>query len=261
MKTLLICHEKAVLDEEGLARWLASFSELVGIVVLREKGQRKFKRVRREIERVGVLRFFDVTAFRFYYKFFHAKKDTQWEQNEIARIRKEYPKLPDVLVLITHSPNSKESENFIKKHSPDVVIARCKVILFKRIFSLASVGTFVMHPGICPEYRNAHGCFWALANGEPENVGMTLLKIDEGVDTGPIYGYYSYDYDSLNESHIRIQNRVVLDNLPQIKDKLLEIEKGQAQRTDVSGRKSGTWGHPWLSRYFKWKRRARREGK
>lgn len=67
MKTLLICHENALLDREGMARWLASFSELAGIVVLREKGQRKFKRIRREIERVGLPRFVDVSAFRLYF--------------------------------------------------------------------------------------------------------------------------------------------------------------------------------------------------
>ena len=51
-----------------------------------------------------------------------------------------------------------------------------------------------MHPGICPEYRNAHGCFWALANRDLNKVGMTLLRIDKGVDTGPTFGYYTYPY-------------------------------------------------------------------
>src|SRR5436309_328007 len=32
--------------------------------------------------------------------------------------------------------------------------------------SLPARGTFVLHTGICPEYRNAHGCFWALARSE-----------------------------------------------------------------------------------------------
>ncbi len=118
-----------------------------------------------------------------------------------------------------------------------------------------------MHPGICPEYRNAHGCFWALTRGDFEKVGITLLKVDEGVDTGNIYGYFSYDYDSLNETHIRIQNRVVFDNLSRVEKKLHEIADGRAATIGVTGRDSGVWGHPWLSRYAAWKRRARREGK
>ena len=134
----------------------------------------------------------------------------------------------DIPILKTHSPNSKESEAFIKGVNPDIIIARCKTLLKTGIFSLPSKGTFVMHPGICPEYRNAHGCFWALANNDLTNVGMTLLKIDEGVDTGPIYGYYTYDFDEINESHIIIQHRVVLENLQELKMKLLNIYNGDA---------------------------------
>lgn len=261
MRTLLICHEGALLDQDALARWLASFSDLVGVVVLRERGQRKFKRVRREIGRVGLLRFFDVAAFRLYYRLFGAGGDLRWEEEKLAELRAAYPTQPDAPVLITHSPNSKEAEDFIKAQSPDIVIARCKVILNRRIFSLPAKGTFVMHPGICPEYRNAHGCFWALARGDFEKVGMTLLKVDEGVDTGQIYGFYTYPFDSRNESHVRIQNRVVLDNLPELETKLKEIARGQAATIDVNGRESGVWGHPWLTRYAAWKIRARREGR
>ncbi len=52
---------------------------------------------------------------------------------------------------------------FIERLRPDIAIARCKVILKRAIFEVPRAGTFVLHPGICPEYRNAHGCFWALA--------------------------------------------------------------------------------------------------
>lgn len=261
MKTLLICHEGAMLDQEILARWLASFSDLVGIVVLREKSERKFKRIKRELMRSGVLRFADVTAFRIYRKLFLAAEDEAWEKGEIERLKQIYPKAVETSVLISHSPNSAEVEQFIKEKQPDIIIARCKVILKKRIFSLAKTGTFVMHPGICPEYRNAHGCFWALARGDFDKVGMTLLQIDEGVDTGPTYGYYSYDYDSLSESHTRIQNRVVTENLSKIEEKLKEIQQGTAERIPVEGRESQTWGHPWLTEYLAWKRRAKREGR
>src|SRR5678809_621983 len=85
------------------------------------------------------------------------------------------------------------------------------------------VGTFVLHPGICPEYRNAHGCFWALANRDLGNVGMSLLKIDAGVDTGPVYGYYRCDFDEKSETHVVIQERVVFDNLDELADKFRDL--------------------------------------
>jgi len=258
MRTLLICHDIEPLSRIGLAQWLGSFSDLVGIVELQETRGRMYKRIRREVKRVGLLRFFDVLAFRFYYKAFLSKGDAAWEAQELARLQKAYPDISgDTRLLKIHSPNAPEAEDFIRDLKPDFVIARCKTLLKESVFSIPRFGTFVMHPGVCPEYRNAHGCFWALAQDDMEKVGMTLLKIDKGVDTGPVYGYYSYDFDEVAESHIVIQNRVVLENLEAMADRFREIEAGEATTIDTSGRPSGTWGQPWMSKYLRWKRKAR----
>ncbi|MGA7439404.1 MAG: formyl transferase, partial [Luteibacter sp.] len=113
-----------------------------------------------------------------------------------------------------------------------------------------------MHPGICPEYRNAHGCFWALAERDLDRVGLTLLRIDAGVDTGPIYGYFTYAFDETRESHMRVQYRMVLENLDALAQRIRDIVAGDALPVDVTGRPSGVWGQPWLSRYLRWKRAA-----
>ncbi len=255
MRTLLICHYEEVLNREGMARWLASFSHLTGVVVIREERSRMRARIRREIKRVGLLRFADVLAFRLYYKLKLAEKDAEIERQMLEKIEKRFP-LSNAPELITASPNSAESERFIREAAPDIMIARCKTLLAERIFSIPKVGTFVMHPGVCPEYRNAHGCFWALAQRDLERVGMTLLRIDKGVDTGPVFGYFSYPYDERKESHIVIQDRVVFDNLDAIQAKLEEIYRGEAIPIMTAGRKSAAWGQPWLTRYLAWKRNA-----
>ena len=259
MKTLLICHEGAHIDQKGIARWLASFSNLVGIIVLRETKQQIWGHIWPEIKRVGIIRSFDVIAFHIYYMLFVASKDRTWLDQKLDQLCGIYPEIPqDIPIIYSHSPNTREAEQFVRKLSPDIMIARCKTLLQESIFSIPSKGTFVMHPGICPEYRNAHGCFWALANDDLDKVGMTLLKVDAGVDTGPVYGYYSYNYDELNESHMVIQRRVVLENLDKLWEKLIEIYTGRAAPLDTSGRASATWGQPWLTSYLRWKRQARR---
>lgn len=262
MRTILICHDGSNLSQHGLSRWLASFSNLVGIIVLKERKHRVYKRVRREILRVGIIRFVDVILFRIYHKLFLSRKDRIWEGRKLQELCLKYPEMPDnIPVLTTHSPNSRESEAFVKEMNPDIMIARCKTLLNKRIFSLPSRGTFVMHPGICPEYRNAHGCFWALANNDLTKVGMTLLRIDENVDTGPVYGYYTCHFDESNESHIVIQHRVVLENLKELSEKLQEIYCGDAVPLDTSGRTSATWGQPWLTAHIRSQLNARRRNK
>ena len=259
MRTVLICHVGAPLDREGLARWLASFSELAGVIVLKERNKRRFRRISREVQRVGFFRFLDVLAFRLFDKIFHRRFDSKWERKELAKLCQRYPEIPlKSLILEADSPNSPEAEAFLHSTKPDILIARCKTLLKERIYSLASTGTFVFHPGICPEYRNAHGCFWALANRDLNNVGMTLLRVDSGVDTGPVYGHFSYPFDEVKESHHIVQQRVVFENLDKIKHRLLEIHAGQANPQDVRGRPSMMWGQPWLSSYLRWKRDDRK---
>ena len=258
-RTVIICHNTEPLNRFALPLWLASFTDLVGIVVIEEPRRRLWKRVKREVERIGWLRFVDVLLFRIYYRLFLAASDRRREDNLLTHMRQRFPALStEVRILATPSPNSRECERFLRELKPNIILARCKFILNRRIFTLASIGTFVMHPGICPEYRNAHGCFWALANRDLENVGMTLLKIDEGVDTGPVYGYFRYSYDEVRESHITIQDRVVFDNLDALDAKFRDIVAGSARTLDTTGRKSGAWGQPWLTRYLSWKRAARK---
>lgn len=258
MRTLLICHEGADLDREGLTRWLGSFSTVAGTVVIREPGGRLRKRISREIKRVGWWRFADVLAFRAYYALRQARRDRAWERRTLAELRERFPVRPDAPEIVVSSPNSEEAERFIRDQRPDLVIARCKTLLKEQVFSVPRLGTYVMHPGICPEYRNAHGCFWALATGDTGNVGMTLLRIDRGVDTGPIFGYFRVQADPLRDSHVVTQHRVVLDHLDAIRDTLLDIAQHRATPLDTHGRRSATWGQPWMTAYLRMRLRARR---
>lgn len=258
-RSVLICHHDEPLNRFGLARWLASFTDLAAIIVVCEPRARLWRRIRREIQRVGILRFLDVLAFRIYYKLALARADGAWIQAKLADLLRRFADIPaSCRVLDTPSPNSAEAMRLLQEVRPDLVLARCKNILREQVFRAASKGTFVMHPGVCPEYRNAHGCFWALARRELNNVGMTLLQVDAGVDTGPVYGYYGCSFDELRESHIVIQSRVVFDNLEALRARFEEILSGRAQTISTAGRKSAAWGQPWLTSYLRWKRAARR---
>ena len=246
MRTLLICHADAALDREGLARWLGSFSDFAGTLVIDEPFERKRRRIAREIDRVGYLRFLDVLAFRAYHTMCRSAQDRAWEKTELEALRGRFPSRPGASELLVQSPNSAAAEAFVRDRKPTLVIARCKTLLQERIFSIPTLGTYVLHPGICPEYRNAHGCFWARAAGDDANVGATLLRIDRGVDTGPVFGYFRVETDRF-ESHVVTEHRAVLDHLDAIRDKLREIEAGGATPIDTGGRRSAAWGQPWLT--------------
>lgn len=256
-RAVLICHASEPLNRFGLARWMASFLDLAAIIEIHEPPARLRKRIVREYKRIGAGRFLDVLAFRFYSRIALRGRDCAWETKLLEDLENRYPDIPATTrILATPSPNSAEAERLLREAKPGLIVARCKSILNARIFKQAAVGTFVMHPGVCPEYRNAHGCFWAMASRDLNNVGMTLLKIDEGVDTGPVYGYFRADFDEATETHNMIQNRVVFDNLDALRAKFGEILAGTARTIDTKGRPSRAWGQPWLTSYMRWKRMA-----
>jgi hypothetical protein len=257
-RVALICHHDAPLHFEGLARWIASWATLAGIVIVHEPDGLLWKRLKRERRRVGLARLADVLAFRAYYRVALAGRDAAWKREELDALARRYPAVgPDVPVMRTPSPNSADTERFLREAQPDIVLALCKNILKESVFGIPRHGTYVCHPGICPEYRNAHGCFWALANDDTEHVGLTLLRIDRGIDTGPVFGYFSYPFDEVHESHIVIQHRVLLDNLDALAETLRSIVSGRATPIPTTARPSHEWGQPWLTKYLRWKRHAK----
>jgi hypothetical protein len=258
---VLICHEQDRLDTEGLASWLASTARLAGLIIIRDPRSRRWRAARREIRRVGWLRFLDVIAFRAYARLLLTRRDEAWKTSEVERLRRRYPAdLASVPRIVVSTPNANEAREFLERLRPDVAVARCKVILKQAIFSIPRVGTFVLHPGICPEYRNAHGCFWALARRDLGRVGMTLLRVDPGIDTGPIFLHGTYAFDEVEESHSVIQYRTVIENLDGIGDVLTALCRGEdVKPVSVEGRESAVWGQPHLTAYLRWKWEARRK--
>ena len=258
MRSVLICQHDSLLVREIMPRWLASFTDLAGVLVIREPRGHRLAKVKRSLRQQGLWGTIDLLAYRLFHRLRHGAGDRQQE----ARIREThgaiYPSVPyQVPMLEVSSPNSTEAQAFIQSCQPEIMLACCKHILKPAIFEQASQGTYVMHPGICPEYRNAHGCFWALVNGDMERVGMTLLKIDRGIDTGPVYGYFSAPFDEVQESHLAIQRRMTYSNLHRVQRVLEQINAGVAEPISTAGHSSAVWGQPTLSSYWKWKRAAK----
>ena len=234
---------------------------LAGIVLIAGDTARKWRVARREIARRGLVSVLDAAAFRVYARLRLSKGDAAWSDAEVARLRERYPaSLEGIPTVTVTNPNDARARDFIAALAPNLIVARCKFILAPDVFELARFGTYALHPGICPEYRNAHGCFWALARRDLGRVGMTLLRIDRGIDTGPVLLQATYPFDEVRESHHVIQGRVVFENLDRIGHTLLAVARGQSPPPiDTAGRDSAVWGQPRLSSYLRWQLAAHRD--
>jgi len=72
---------------------------------------------------------------------------------------------------------------------PDVVAVFGTSLIHGPLLSSGRLGIFNLHGGLSPKYRGADCTFWALFNGEPDQVGCTLHRIDNGIDTGTLIAH------------------------------------------------------------------------
>ena len=97
--------------------------------------------------------------------------------------------LAEKLRLPILQPVRARDENFIgelRELKPDLlVVVAYGQILPQAILDLPSHGCVNVHTSLLPKYRGAAPIQWAIADGEPET-GVTIMKMDAGLDTGPI---------------------------------------------------------------------------
>ncbi len=73
----------------------------------------------------------------------------------------------------------------VRALEPDLGLIYGSPILKPELFGIPRLGTLGIHHGKVPEYRGNKTTFWAMYNGEPI-VGVTIQKVDKGLDTGSI---------------------------------------------------------------------------
>ncbi len=83
-----------------------------------------------------------------------------------------------------------QKSNFVEQIAalePDaIIVVAYGKILPKEMLAIPKHGCFNVHGSILPTYRGAAPIQWALIQGETKT-GVTLMKMDEGMDTGPTY--------------------------------------------------------------------------
>jgi methionyl-tRNA formyltransferase len=86
-------------------------------------------------------------------------------------------------------PDRARDESFIaelRKLNPDLIaVVAYGQILPPAILELPRHGCLNVHTSLLPKYRGAAPIQWAIANGDTET-GVTIMKMDVGLDTGPI---------------------------------------------------------------------------
>ena len=98
--------------------------------------------------------------------------------------------LADKLVIPVRTPaklrnNEEEFEHLSSLNLDAIVVAAYGIILPKNILELPRLGCFNIHASLLPRWRGASPIQSAILHGD-DTTGITIMKMDEGLDTGPI---------------------------------------------------------------------------
>lgn len=102
-----------------------------------------------------------------------------------------------------------------------IIVAAYGKILPKNILDIPKYGCINVHGSLLEKYRGAAPIQWAIANGD-EKTGVTIMKMDEGMDTGDIYSKEEIEikfddtFITISEKLSEIGANLLLKTLPKI---------------------------------------------
>ena len=128
-------------------------------------------------------------------------------------------------IIYSKNINDAKFYNLLKKENTDLFIsAGFSNIFKKKLLKLPKYGVINLHAGPVPKYRGGSPLNWQLINNE-KNVTISILKMDEGIDTGPIIETKKFPikkhYD-INNLHLIANNifpSLVLNSIAKIEKK------------------------------------------
>jgi folate-dependent phosphoribosylglycinamide formyltransferase PurN len=108
--------------------------------------------------------------------------------DEIAR------RVPSALRLHFRDLHEPECLAQVRALNPDLAIVFSCYRLRRTLFEIPRLGTLNLHLGRAPEFRGSSPGFYELLAGVPE-VGVTVHRVDDGLDSGPILLQRSFPLD------------------------------------------------------------------
>lgn len=136
------------------------------------------------------------------------------------------------------SMKSDESFERISNLNPDLIVtAAYGKILPKRILDIPSLGSINVHASLLPTYRGAAPVQYCILNGEKET-GVTIQKMDVGVDTGDILAQTIVPID-INIHTVELMNELAIKGSdllidmiePYIDGKITPIKQDESKAT------------------------------
>jgi methionyl-tRNA formyltransferase len=182
VKVVLLCRDGPV--ARHLAHALAE-EDLLDAIVVEAGGAARRRKLRREVRRTPWWRLpllaLDLVALALYGRL--------WNRELARRLRGRaaafgYPdRVPRERFDDANEPDAVAA---LRRLEPDVLVVLGTSILRAPVLSIPKRAALNVHGGIVPEYRNVHSEVWAVLARDHDNVGTSILHLDEGIDSGAV---------------------------------------------------------------------------
>ena len=128
--------------------------------------------------------------------------------------------------------NSGEIAAKLKKLNPNILLVFGTGLIKKEIINIVPI-ILNLHLGLSPFYRGTATTIWPFINKQPEYNGATIMKLDEGIDSGPIIKLVLAEYEKYKGS----QNIHIINNM--LNKKAIEVMIQEAESI-AKGKKLST---------------------
>ncbi len=121
-------------------------------------------------------------------------------------------------------PSLKDSKIYeeISQLKPDlIIVAAYGKLIPKELLSIPKFGFWNLHPSILPEYRGPSPVISAILDGKA-STGVTLMQMDEGLDTGPIIEQEQFELNTTDSAEeitgklFVIGGEMLMKNIPNL---------------------------------------------
>jgi len=252
--------------DKMLVHWLAQRTELVGVVWIRSTAWRRSWRGRLEFARTRIRRYgprkaIDEALFHLYYHRFVGPADYARLQRVVIGPyeARHGPTAWKGRPIFAEDVTAPEVLTYLRERQPDVALAMCVNSYFGRALrKIPRHGIFLWHEGITPEYKGLYSPFWAVHNLDFQQIGYTLLRMDDGYDTGEVFAQGpALGIDPWRHGAPYIGHKAVADSLPAVESFLGDLEAGLARPIDRADARPHAYTYPGISDLLRQRLRLR----
>lgn len=209
----------------------------------------KKKLLKGRIKKLGVLKVLNQLLFQTLFVKglrFSSKRLLQLKKEELGL--KDDP-IPAEKTIYVGSVNSQKTMDTLKELNPDVVLVNGTAIIQKKVLEAAKAVFINTHVGITPEYRGVHGGYWALRNQDAKRFGVTIHKIDTGIDTGDII-YQATGTVDKKDNFLTYPLLQIALAIPLLKKTFKDLEVGKLKAYKKEQVHSKLYYHPTFTGYL-----------